>query len=159
MQGGAYGYKDAAESMILSACTESMILSEHAVSIILSAGLLLPPLLLCCCRCCLCLRRHSSGVSTGVAGYRHKGSDVATTVVDFVFVFLFIAPRRYAVVSHLFPAADIGVTALPVTVAVVLGAIVPQVESKMAPTTMTVATMNETCHGALSTPPSDPHLR
>ncbi len=45
--GGDYGYKDGAESMILSACADS---------IILSAGLLLPPPPPCCRRrCWLCI--------------------------------------------------------------------------------------------------------
>ncbi len=47
------------------------------------------------------------------------------------------------VVSHLFPAADIGVAASSVAVAVVLGVIVLQVEKKIMPTTMTMATTNE----------------
>jgi hypothetical protein len=38
-----------------------------------------------------------SGSSMGVAVCRHRGSDVAATVVDFVFdfVFVFVAPRRW----------------------------------------------------------------
>jgi hypothetical protein len=60
------------------------------------------------------------------------------------------------VVSHPFPAMDISMTALSVAVAIVLGAIVLLVETKMVPTTTTVATTNEMHHGAPSTPPSDP---
>ncbi len=58
--------------------------------------------------------------------------------------------------SYLFPAVDIGGMASSIAATVVLGAIVLQVETKMVPTTTTVAMMNETCHGAPSTPPSDP---
>jgi hypothetical protein len=54
------------------------------------------------------------------------------------------------VVSHLFPAVDIGVTGSSVAEAVFLGAVVPWVETKMAPTTTTVATTNETRHGTPS---------
>jgi hypothetical protein len=46
-------------------------------------------------------------------------------------------------------------TASSVAAAVVLGAIVPRVETKMIPMTTTVTTMNETCHGAPSTLPSN----
>ncbi len=53
------------------------------------------------------------------------------------------------------PGADIGVTALSVAAAVVLGAIIQQVETKMAPTT-TVVTTNEMRHGMPSTLPSNP---
>jgi hypothetical protein len=60
---------------------------------------------------------------------------------------------------HLFPAADIGVTASSVAAAVVLGAVIPRMETKMAPTTATVVTTNETRHVAPSTPPSDPRPR
>jgi hypothetical protein len=76
----------------------------------------------------------------------------------FLFLFLLLNADR-VVVSHLFLAADIGVTASSVAAAVVLGTIVLQVEIKMAPTTMTVVTTNETCHSMPSTPPSNPHLR
>ncbi len=58
--------------------------------------------------------------------------------------------------SHLFPAADIGVTALSVAAAIFLCTFVLQAEMKTAPTTMTAATMNETRRGALSTPLFDP---
>ncbi len=47
-------------------------------------------------------------------------------------------------VSHLFLATDIGMTALSVATAVILGAIILQVETKMAPMMLTVATTNET---------------
>jgi hypothetical protein len=63
------------------------------------------------------------------------------------------------VVSYLSLAADIGVTALPVATAVVHGAVIPQVETKMVPMMTTVMTMNETCHGAPSNPLSNPCLR
>ncbi len=43
--------------------------------------------------------------------------------------------------------------------AVVLGAVVPQVETKMVPTTMTVATTNETRNGMPSTLLSNPCWR
>ncbi len=71
--GGDYGYKVGNESMILSACAES---------IILSASLLLPLLPTCCHHCCLCLRGCSSGGS--------RGGDLAATVFDFVFVFVIV---------------------------------------------------------------------
>ncbi len=64
-----------------------------------------------------------------------------------------------AVLSHLFPAADIGVMASSVAVAVVLGAVILGVETNLVPTTMTVATMDETRHSAPSTLPSNPCLR
>ncbi len=60
------------------------------------------------------------------------------------------------VVSHLFLAADIGASSD--AAAIVLGAVVPRVETKMAPTTITVTTMNET-HSAPSTLPSNPCQR
>jgi hypothetical protein len=95
-----------------------------------------------------------------VAVCRRRGGNVAATVVDFVFVlFLFLFLLLHTdgvVVSHLFPAADIGVTASSVAVAIVLGAVIPQVETKMVPSTMTVTTTNEMCHGMPSTLPSDP---
>jgi hypothetical protein len=100
--------------MILSAGAESMILSECTESIILSVGLLLPPLSLCCCRCCLCLRRGSSGSCTGVAVCRPRGGDVATTVVDFL---LLLLHAKGVVVFHLFPASSVAAT-------VVLGAVI-----------------------------------
>ncbi len=62
-------------------------------------------------------------------------------------------------VSYLIPAADIGMTALSVAVAVVLGAVVPQVETKMAPMTTMMMMMIEAHHGAPSNPPSNPCLR
>ncbi len=78
----------------------------------------------------------------------------------FLFLFLFLLLHNDGVVVfHLFSAAGIGVTALSVAVAVILGAIVPQVETKMAPMPTTVATTNEMCHGPPSTPPSDPSPR
>ncbi len=61
--------------------------------------------------------------------------------------------------SHLFLAADIGMRALSVAAAIFLGAVLLQVEMKTAPTTTTMATRNETHHGALSTPPFDPPPR
>ncbi len=98
-----------------------------------------------------------------IAVCRRRCSDVAASAVDFVFVlllFLFLLLHANGVVvSYLFPAMDIGVTASYVAVAVVLGAILPQVENKMAPITMTVTTTNEMHHGAPSTLPSDPHPR
>ncbi len=59
------------------------------------------------------------------------------------------------VVSYFLTAMDIGVMALSVATAVVLGAVVQQVETNMAPTTMTMMTTNETHHSAPYTPPSD----
>ncbi len=88
----------------------------------------------------------------GVAVCRHRGGDIAATIVDFVFVFVFVFILFYVdgvMLSHLFPA-------LPVAVAVVLGTVVPRVETKMVSKMMTVATMNEMHHGAPSTPPSNP---
>jgi hypothetical protein len=159
--GGDYGYKDGAERMILSVGAESMILSACAESIILSAGLLLPPLFLYCHCCCLCIRRGSSSGNPCVAVCRPIGSDVAASVVDFdLFLFLFLFFHADGVVvSYLFLAANIGMTALSVAAAIILGAFAPQVETKMVPTTKTMATMNEMHHGAPSTPPSDPCLR
>jgi hypothetical protein len=81
-------------------------------------------------------------------------------LILFLFLFLFLLLHANGVVvSHLFPAADIGVTASSVAAAVVLGAVIPRVETKMAPTKLTVATMNETRHNVPSTLPSDPHPR
>ncbi len=60
------------------------------------------------------------------------------------------------VVSHLFLATDICMEALSVAVAVNLGDVVLQAETKMVPTTKTVATTKETHHGAPSTLPSNP---
>jgi hypothetical protein len=143
--GEDYDYKDGAESMILS------------------AGLLLSPLPPCCRPCYLCLCRGRSSGSTGVGVCRCRGKDIATTVVDFVFVFIFIfvflLHADGASVSHLFPAADIGVTALSVAAVVILGTVVPQVETKIVPMTMIVATRNETRHGMPSTLPSNPRPR
>jgi hypothetical protein len=62
-------------------------------------------------------------------------------------------------VFHLFLAKDISVMASSVATAIVLGAVVPQAETKMTLMMTTVATMNKTHHGAPSTPPSDPCLR
>jgi hypothetical protein len=74
-----------------------------------------------------------------------------------LFLFLFLLLHTNGVmVSHLFPAVDIGVTALSVIVATVLGAVVPRVKTKMAPMMTTLATIDETCHSTLFTPPSDP---
>ncbi len=97
----------------------------------------------------------------GVAVCRCRGGDVSATVVDFVlFLFLFLLHHvNGVVVSHLFLAADISVTALSVATAVVPGAVVLQVETKMAPTTTTVTMANEMRHGVPSTPPSDPRPR
>jgi hypothetical protein len=76
----------------------------------------------------------------------------------FLFLFLFLLLHANGVVvSHLFPAAVISVEASSVTTAIVLGAIVLQMETKMVPTTTTVATANKMCHGMPSTPPSNPH--
>jgi hypothetical protein len=84
----------------------------------------------------------------GIAFFRRRGNDIATTVVDFVlflFLFLFLLLRADdVVVSHLFLTADNGVKASSVATAVVLGAVVPQVETKMVPTMTTVMTTNET---------------
>jgi hypothetical protein len=60
------------------------------------------------------------------------------------------------VVSHLSPAADIGMTDLSVITAVVFGTIVLRVETKMVQTTKTVATTKEMRHGTPSTPPTNP---
>ncbi len=54
------------------------------------------------------------------------------------------------VVSHLFPAANIGMTALSVATVVILGAFIPRVETKMVPTMTTMARTNETHHGTPS---------
>ncbi len=76
----------------------------------------------------------------------------------FWFLFLLLHTNG-VVVFHLFPAADISVTASSVTAAVVLGAAILRVETKMAPTTKTMVTMNEMHHGMPSTLPSNPCLR
>ena len=78
----------------------------------------------------------------------------------FLFLFLFLLLHANGVmVSHLFPAADIGLTASSVAAAVVLGTSVPRVETKMAPPTTTMATTNEMCHSTPSIPSSNPRLR
>jgi hypothetical protein len=81
-------------------------------------------------------------------------------LVLFLVLFLFLFLHAYGVmVSHLFPAVDISKTALFVGVAAILGTVVPQVETKIAPLTTTMAVMNEMHHCALSTLPSKPCLR
>ncbi len=70
--------------------------------------------------------------------------------------FFFLLHANRVVVFHIFLAVEIGVMALSAAVTVILGASIPQVETKMAPMTMTVATTNETCHSAPSTLPSNP---
>jgi hypothetical protein len=125
--------------------------------------LLLPLLTPCCHHHCLCLYRGSTSVDV----CKLRGSDVAGTVVDFVFVlflflFLFLFLLLHAngfMVSHLFPVTDISVMASSVTMAILLDPVIPPVETKMVPTTRTMATMNEMHHRAPSTLPSDPHPR
>jgi len=51
------------------------------------------------------------------------------------------------VVSHLFPAADIGMRVSSFAAAVFIGAVVMRAETKTALATMTTTTMNETCRG------------
>jgi hypothetical protein len=112
--------------------------SKKCAAAITALLLLLPPLPPCCCRCCLYLCRGSSGGSRGVAVCRHRGGDFATTVVDFVFVFVFVffcfcfcfcfcflLHDDGILVTHLFLAMDIGIAALSVTAAIILGAVVP----------------------------------
>jgi hypothetical protein len=72
----------------------------------------------------------------GIAACRRRDGDVAATIVNlFLFLFLFLLLHAdRVVVSHLFPAMDIGLTASSVATAVVLGTVVLQVETKMAPT-------------------------
>ncbi len=53
------------------------------------------------------------------------------------------------VVSHLFSAVYIGMTALSVAAAVFLGTIVMRAEMKTAPTTTPTMTMKEMCQGGL----------
>ncbi len=78
----------------------------------------------------------------------------------FLFLFLFLLLHANGVVvSHLFLAMDIGVTASSVAAAVNLSAVVPWVETKMPSTTTTVVTTNETHHGMPSTLPSNPSPR
>jgi hypothetical protein len=60
------------------------------------------------------------------------------------------------VLSYIFPATDIGVTALSNTAAIILGTIFLRIETKLAPTTKTVAITNETRNGMPSNLPSDP---
>ncbi len=84
----------------------------------------------------------------GAAVCRHRHGDISATVVDFVFgLFLFLFWLLHAdrvVVSHLFLTVDVSMTALSVAVAVIFGAIIPQVETKIAPTMTTMTTTNET---------------
>ncbi len=120
--GGEYGYKDGAESMILSVGAESMIPLVHI----------------------------SSSVSTGLAVCRRRAADVAATVV---------LHADGVMVSHLFPALDIGMTASSVIAAIVLGAFVLRVDTKMVPTMMTLEKTNEMHHSTPFIPPSDPHPR
>jgi hypothetical protein len=142
-----------------------MILSVRAESIILSVGLLLLPLPPCCRHCCLCLRRGSSGGCMGVAVCRCRGNDVATTVVDFVlvfvfvFVFVFVAPRQWGRGVPPLCSSGYRCDSLVCHRSHCPWHRCPQEETKMAPTTMTVVTMNETGHGAPSTSPSNPHPR
>jgi hypothetical protein len=72
---------------------------------------------------------------------------------------LFLLHIDGVVVSHFFPAADIGVTASSDATAIVLGTVVPKVVTKMAPTTMAMATMCELHHSMPSTLSSNPHPR
>jgi hypothetical protein len=80
-------------------------------------------------------------------------------VFVFVFVFVLVLHTDGVVVSHVFPAADIGMMALSISVAIVHGAIVLLLETKMATMTMTVVRINEMHHGPPSTPLSDSRLR
>ncbi len=65
----------------------------------------------------------------GVAVCRRRSGDVATTLLIlclFLFLLLFLFLFLHAngvMLSYLFPAADIGVTALSVAAAAILGAI------------------------------------
>ncbi len=84
-------------------------------------------------------------------------------MILFLFLFLFLFLSLFlllhtdgVVVSHLFLAADIGMTALSIAAAVVFGPVILQVETKMVPTMKAVSTTNEMRHGAPSTPPSNP---
>jgi hypothetical protein len=73
-------------------------------------------------------------------------------LILFLFLFLFLLLHaNEVVVSHLFPAAYLDMTALSVAMAINLGSPVPQVETKMAPMMTTMAMTNETRHGAPST--------
>ncbi len=101
----------------------------------------------------------------GVAVCLCRGGDIAATVVDFVFVLLFVLflflmlHTDSVVVSHLFLAMYIGITASSVAATIVLRAVVSRVETKMVSTTTTVAIMNEMRHGTPSSLLSDPCLR
>ncbi len=76
-------------------------------------------------------------------------------LILFLFLFLFLLLHANGVMaSYLFPAVVIDAMASSIATDIVLSNIIPQMETKMAPTTKTVATMNETRHGALSTLPS-----
>ncbi len=80
-------------------------------------------------------------------------------VILFLFSFWFLFLLLHAngvLVSCLFPAVDIGVTTLSVATVVILGAVVPRVETKMAPMMTIMATRNEMRHGAPSTLLSNP---
>ncbi len=71
-------------------------------------------------------------------------------LILFLFWFWFLILLLHAdgvVVSHLFLAVDIGITALSITAAIVLGAIVPREETNMAPTTTTMVMMNKMHYG------------
>ncbi len=70
-----------------------------------------------------------------------------------------VAPCQWGCVVPPLLAADVSMMSSFVAVAIVLGAVVPQVETKLAPATTTMATMNEMHHGAPSTMPSDPRPR
>ncbi len=94
----------------------------------------------------------------GIAVFRRRGGDVATTLLIlflcfYLFLFLLLHADGF-VLSYLFPAAVIGATALSVATAVNLGAIVLPMETKMAPTTMTMVTTNETAVSFFAQPRS-----
>jgi hypothetical protein len=63
------------------------------------------------------------------------------------------------VVSHLFPAADIAVTASSVATAAILGVIILQVTTRLAQTMMTMVMLNEMRQGVPSTQPFNPRPR
>jgi hypothetical protein len=98
----------------------------------------------------------------GIAVCRGRGGALPPLLlILFLFCFFvlsFVAPSPWGRGVPPLPGMDIGVMASSVPMAIVLGTVVLQVETKMVSTRMTMATTNEMRHGAPSTPPSDPCL-
>jgi hypothetical protein len=117
----------------------------------------------CCCYRypCAAAAAASAYAQTAAATawmYLSAGAE-AVMLPPLLLIYLFFPLQADGVVvSRLFLAADIGVMALSVATAIVLGAVVLQVETKIVPTT-TRATTNKMHHSAPSTPPSNLCLR